>query len=221
MRICKQAAAGIARAVRPCFTVFDGDAVFAITTDEVDVPDLYGETLLGEVAAEGLKVDCVCAHRRKRFDLHAPATTRATDKTRSEIYPKEPISGIRKARNPGGECWRAAGNAVTDPSCLDPRFGGRGFALQQVCRVTNSDCAGESAWGCDPAPRGPMGLQWRLHNSAAREGLFRIPALVARSTDVAEAAESRQRPGGDWDANSTLGRRSPRQRRYSQLPQHG
>jgi L-aminopeptidase/D-esterase-like protein len=68
IRVATMAQAGLARAVRPCFTSLDGDSVFAFTTGSHDLPgrrrptgryaplpgwtDHYGTDLLGIVAAD-------------------------------------------------------------------------------------------------------------------------------------------------------------------------
>lgn len=53
-RLAVMAQAGMARAIRPVHTLFDGDVVFAMATDEVDVVDPIHQMLLGSMAA-----DCV------------------------------------------------------------------------------------------------------------------------------------------------------------------
>ena len=53
-RMAVMAQAGMARAIRPVFTPFDGDTVFALATGKSPTPDLTGAARIGAIAADCL-----------------------------------------------------------------------------------------------------------------------------------------------------------------------
>ena len=62
---------GLARAIRPLHTMFDGDTVFALATGEVDPEVLKGQAAWGNMAANIIKIGAAAADALSRAVVHA------------------------------------------------------------------------------------------------------------------------------------------------------
>lgn len=70
-KIAEMAHDGLARAIRPLHTMFDGDTVFALATGEVDPEVLKGQAAWGNTAANIIKIGAAAADALSRAVVHA------------------------------------------------------------------------------------------------------------------------------------------------------
>ena len=70
-KIAEMAHDGIARAVRPAHTMFDGDTVFSLATGELDPAVLKQQAAWGNMAANMNKIGSAAADALSRAIVHA------------------------------------------------------------------------------------------------------------------------------------------------------
>ena len=70
-KVAEMAQDGIARAVRPAHTMFDGDAIFALGTGVLDLDTLKQQAAWGNTAANVLKLGSAASDAVARAIVHA------------------------------------------------------------------------------------------------------------------------------------------------------